>query len=54
LVPFNRTIDLKPFFTMLESPAVQLAHNLRKLKANIKDWGLSHPTLEEVFLKLTR
>ena len=24
-----------------------------QLRNQIKDWGLSHPTLEEVFLKLT-
>lgn len=24
-----------------------------ELRAKIHDWGLSHPTLEEVFLKLT-
>ena len=26
---------------------------MSNLRSKIKDWGLSHPTLEEVFLKLT-
>jgi hypothetical protein len=25
-----------------------------KLKSMIKDWGLSHATLEEVFMKITK
>ena len=28
-------------------------YTYRSLKKRIKDWGLSHPTLEEVFLRLT-
>ncbi len=30
------------------------SYKYQRLKSEIKDWGLSHPTLEEVFLRLTK
>lgn len=53
LVPFTDTSDLKVFFKMMEGDDGEYNHEHALLRNNIKDWGLSHPTLEEVFLKLT-
>ena len=53
LIPFTKTADLKQFFKITESELHELDQDCKNLRANIKDWGLSHPTLEEVFLKLT-
>lgn len=36
---------------IMESKVVE--HKYVKFKSSIKDWGLSHATLEEVFMKLT-
>ncbi len=52
LIPFARVMELKPFFKMIESDRQQDS-NIKRLKESIADWGLSHPTLEEVFLRLT-
>jgi hypothetical protein len=38
---------------MIETTEVNDDLSRAGLKNNIKDWGLSHPTLEEVFLRLT-
>ena len=47
-------MDLKQFFEMMEQDDANSSnYTYRKLKKQIKDWGLSHPTLEEVFLRLT-
>lgn len=48
LVPFSKTLDLKHFFKVMEGDNNAFQGLIKK----IKDWGLSHPTLEEVFLKL--
>jgi hypothetical protein len=54
LIPFDRVTDLKPFFMMIESDVNrQQNSNIQRLKKSIDEWGLSHPTLEEVFLRLT-
>ena len=50
MIPFDAISDVQLFFEMLEEGKEE--HS--QLRARIHDWGLSHPTLEEVFLKLTR
>ncbi len=36
----------------MEEEEEKLDENDRELKKKIKDWGLSHTTLEEVFMKV--
>lgn len=45
-------MELRTLFEVLEKE--QLDSNQKELKSMIKDWGLSHATLEEVFMKVTR
>jgi len=49
LIAFQNTQHLKSFFMMVEGVGDQ-SMQYGQLREQIKDWGLSHPTLEEVFL----
>lgn len=44
--------ELRTLFEVLEGN--KLDEQKMELKKCIKDWGLSHATLEEVFMKVTR
>ncbi len=54
LIPFSETnTTMKKFLQLMETNENNKFSKYNKLKSKINDWGISHPTLEEVFLKLT-
>jgi hypothetical protein len=58
-IPLSKIPTMKPFFQIIENEQNieqdQLSEDeIAELRAIIKDWGLSHATLEEVFMKVTR
>jgi ABC-type multidrug transport system ATPase subunit len=50
-VPLDSLKELKNFFKIMESKYID--DDVVEFKNKIKDWGLSHSTLEEVFMKVT-
>eukprot|EP01017_Pseudomicrothorax_dubius_P010676 TRINITY_DN13843_c0_g1_i1.p1 TRINITY_DN13843_c0_g1~~TRINITY_DN13843_c0_g1_i1.p1 ORF type:complete len:246 (+),score=52.73 TRINITY_DN13843_c0_g1_i1:60-740(+) len=51
-IPVVDVASLKPFFRAMEGK--DSGREWLELKSLIKEWGLSHTTLEEVFLRVTR
>ena len=45
--------DLGFFFKIMENEVDENDKEINDFKKSIKDWGLSHTTLEEVFMKVT-
>ena len=45
--------DLGIFFKIMENEEIENEKECKEFKESIKDWGLSHTTLEEVFMKVT-
>jgi hypothetical protein len=45
--------SLKSFFTLIEEDNESNGNDEREMRLAIKDWGISHPTLEEVFRNVT-
>jgi len=51
-IPVLRIQELQTFFMIIENKDDEDAQS-KRLKALVSDWGLSHTTLEEVFMKVT-
>jgi len=50
----NSCVDeLHPFLKMMDKDDEYLSETEKNFKRKIKDWGLSHTTLEEVFMKVS-
>jgi len=45
--------QLGVFFKIMENDEIDEEQECREFKRSVKDWGLSHTTLEEVFMKVT-
>jgi hypothetical protein len=54
-VPFSQITELKDFFRIIEgNNEEEEIKELVCLRSLVKDWSVSHATLEEVFMKVTR
>ena len=57
-IPFSKMVELKGFFRIIEGEEEEIdnieASELSYLKGLFKDWSISHATLEEVFMRVTR
>lgn len=52
-VPIQNSHEIAPLFQLIESDPVIEDDNIADLKAIVTDCGISHSTLEEVFMKVT-
>ena len=51
-VPVLNIKELNNFFKVMEDKMTE--QKIQNFKGLIRDWGLSHATLEDVFMKITR
>jgi hypothetical protein len=51
-VPITKSHELTIFFKIMEEEYSDKKSD--KFKSYIRDWGISHSTLEEVFMKITK
>lgn len=62
-VPINSTNEIQPLFKLIEleqegdlgdkANEVEVNPHVKELRSYLKDCGISHTTLEEVFMKVT-
>ena len=51
-VPITKSNDLLIFFKIMEGDIKN--EKSEEFKSYIRDWGINHSTLEEVFMKITK
>ena len=51
-VPITKSHELSIFFKIMEGDIKN--EKFEEFKSYIRDWGISHSTLEEVFMKITK
>jgi hypothetical protein len=55
-IPFSKMGELKGFFRIIEGGGEEevASPELENLRGYFRDWSISHATLEEVFMRVTR